>query len=83
MARRSPATPRYLGLEVAMRCLFGFICVLALGVIGCSETAGTGGSSGVGGDGGSAGMGGGGAGGFGGAGETATLQVRSTRTVSR
>ncbi|MGB5703182.1 MAG: hypothetical protein WBM48_10235 [Polyangiales bacterium] len=58
-----------------MRCLFGFICVLALGVIGCSETAGTGGSSGVGGDGGSAGMGGGGAGGFGGAGETATLQV--------
>ena len=55
-----------------MRILFTFICVLALGVMGCSETSGTGGS---GGDGGSAGMGGGGAGGFGGAGETATLQL--------
>ena len=29
-----------------MRYLFGFICVLALGVMGCSETAGTGGSGG-------------------------------------
>jgi hypothetical protein len=43
-----------------MRYLFGFMCVLALCVMGCGETAGTGGS---GGDGGSAGMGGGGVGG--------------------
>jgi hypothetical protein len=35
-----------------MRYLFGFICLLGLGVMGCSETAGTGGS---GGDGGSSG----------------------------
>jgi hypothetical protein len=41
-----------------MRYLFGFICVLALGVMGCGETAG---------DGGSAGVGGGGVGGDGGA----------------
>jgi hypothetical protein len=47
-----------------MRYLFGFICVLALGVMGCGETAGTGGSggsagtSGTGGDGGFAGGGG-------------------------
>ena len=44
--------------------LFGLICVLALGVMGCSETAGTGGrggtagNSGVGGDGGTGGAGG-------------------------
>jgi hypothetical protein len=45
-----------------MRCLFGFMCVLALGVVmGCSETSGTGGSGGAG------GTGGGGAGGTGGA----------------
>jgi hypothetical protein len=43
-----------------MRYFMGFIFVLALGVMGCSETTGTGGS---GGDGGSAGMGGGGVGG--------------------
>jgi hypothetical protein len=41
------------------------MCVLALGVMGCSETAGTGGT---GGDGGSAGVGGGGVGGDGGSG---------------
>jgi hypothetical protein len=28
-----------------MRYLFGFICVLALGVMGCGETAGTGGDA--------------------------------------
>ena len=42
-----------------MRILFTFMCVLALGVMGCSETAGTGGSAGdggVGGDGGTGGM---------------------------
>jgi len=39
-----------------MRYLFGFMCVLALGVMGCSETAGTGGSGGAGGDGGTGGM---------------------------
>jgi hypothetical protein len=51
-----------------MRYLFGFMCVLALGVMGCSETAGTGGS---GGDGGSAGIGGeGGMGGGAGGGGT-------------
>ncbi len=38
-----------------MRCLFGFMCVLALGVMGCSEATGTGGSAG---DGGSGGVGG-------------------------
>jgi hypothetical protein len=51
-----------------MRYLVGFVFVLALGLMGCSETAGTGGS---GGDGGSAGTGGiagaGGSGGTGGA----------------
>jgi len=41
-----------------MRYLLGFICVLALGVMGCGETAGTGGGGGDGGDGGSAGDGG-------------------------
>ena len=50
-----------------MRCLFGVLCVCALGLmplVGCSETTGTGGAAGdggaggVGGDGGSAGMGG-------------------------
>jgi hypothetical protein len=46
-----------------MRYLFGFICVLALGVMGCGEAEGTGGSggsagtSGTGGDGGSGGNG--------------------------
>ena len=55
-----------------MRCLFGFMCVLAVGImplVGCSETTGTGGSAGdggSGGDGGSAGVGGGGVGGEGG-----------------
>jgi hypothetical protein len=44
--------------EAAMRYWFGVICVLALGLMGCSETTGTGGSGGsgaVGGDGGSGG----------------------------
>jgi hypothetical protein len=44
-----------------MRYLFGFICVLALGVmplVGCSETSGEGGSGGDGGSGGTAGDGG-------------------------
>lgn len=44
-----------------MRSIFGFICVLALGVIGCSETVGTGGSGGAAGadgDGGTGGEGG-------------------------
>ena len=36
-----------------MRYLVGLILVLALGVIGCSETTGTGGSGGTAGDGGS------------------------------
>jgi len=50
-----------------MRYVFGFICVLALGVMGCSEAAGTGGSAG---DGGAGGLGGaGGAGGQGGSGQ--------------
>jgi hypothetical protein len=53
-----------------MRYLFGFICVLALGVMGCSETSGDGG------DGGSAGMGGGGAGGEGGMGGQLVLDCR-------
>jgi hypothetical protein len=49
-----------------MRYVFGFICVLALGVMGCGETAGTGGDGGNGasggccGEGGFAGVGGGG-----------------------
>jgi hypothetical protein len=48
-----------------MRYLVVFICILALGAVGCSETAGTGGRAG---DGGAAGMGGeGGAAGMGGA----------------
>ena len=38
-----------------MRYLFGFMCVLALGAVGCSETAGTGGSDGDGGSGGTGG----------------------------
>ena len=52
-----------------MRYLFGFMCVLALGVMGCSETADTGGSggaAGMGGDGGGGSAGTGGAGGNGG-----------------
>jgi hypothetical protein len=53
-----------------MRYLFGFMCVLALGVMGCGETTGTGGSGGEGGVGGV-----GGDGGSGGAGEIGTLQV--------
>jgi hypothetical protein len=50
-----------------MRYLFGFILVLvlALGVMGCGETAGTGGSGGDAGTGGTAGTGGGGTGGNG------------------
>ena len=54
-----------------MRYLYGFMCVLALGLAACGETTGTGGSAGdggSGGDGGSAGMGGGGTGGDGGTG---------------
>jgi hypothetical protein len=39
-----------------MRYVLGFVCVLALGVMGCSETAGTGGDGGVGGEGGTGGM---------------------------
>ena len=46
------------------RYLVGFMCVLALGVMGCGDSEGTGGSGGAGGDGGS-----------GGGGEIATLQV--------
>jgi len=48
-----------------VRCLAGLVCVLALGVMGCSETSGTGGSAGDGGGGvgGAAGDGGGGVGG--------------------
>ncbi len=38
-----------------MRILSTFICVLALGVMGCSETSGTAGNGGVGGDGGTGG----------------------------
>lgn len=41
-----------------MRCLFGFLCVCALGLVplvGCSETAGDGGNGGAAGDGGSGG----------------------------
>jgi CubicO group peptidase (beta-lactamase class C family) len=40
-----------------MRYLFGFMCVLALGIMGCGETAGTGGSGGDRGPGGSGGSG--------------------------
>ena len=46
-----------------MRYLVAFMCVLALGVMGCSETAGTGGDGGSGGIGGAGGIGGGGSGG--------------------
>ena len=53
-----------------MRYLFGFMCVLALGLMGCSETTGTGGS------GGTAGMGGdGGTGGNGGSGGTNSFEI--------
>ena len=38
-----------------MRYLLGFVCVLALGLVGCSEAAGTGGSGGAAGDGGAGG----------------------------
>jgi len=41
-----------------MRYLFGIMCVLALGVMGCSETEGTGGSGGTAGSGGIGGTGG-------------------------
>jgi hypothetical protein len=44
--------------EVAVRYLFGFVCVLALGLMGCSETSGTGGSGGIAGNGGVGGEGG-------------------------
>ena len=53
-----------------MRYLFGFVCVLALAIAGCSETTGTGGAGGTAGDGGAggtAGTGGTGGGGVGGA----------------
>jgi hypothetical protein len=43
------------GPEVVMRYLFGFMCVLALGVTGCSEASGTGGSGGSAGSGGTGG----------------------------
>ena len=57
-----------------MRWLFGFMCVLAIGMLGCSETAATGGSGGGGGRGGSAGDGGsGGQGGSGGFAEDAVI----------
>ncbi len=49
-----------------MRYLVGFILVLALGLMGCSETAGTGGTGGSAGVGGDGGMGGGSVGGTGG-----------------
>ena len=50
-----------------MRYLYGLMCVCALGVMGCGETAGTGGSGGDGGQGGDGGSGGvGGQAGFGG-----------------
>jgi hypothetical protein len=62
-----------------MRYLFGFLCVCALGVMGCSETAGTGGN---GGDGGSAGTGGvAGAGGTGGNGEPCWLSCPCQRPL--
>jgi hypothetical protein len=57
-----------------MRYLVGFMCVLALGVMGCSETAGTGGSGGSAGD--------GGMGGDGGAGGTATLSILVIETLA-
>ena len=41
-----------------MRYLFGFVCLLVLGVMGCGETAGTGGSGGAAGMGGDGGRGG-------------------------
>ena len=41
-----------------MRWLFGFLCALAIGTLGCNETAGTGGMGGTAGGGGSAGHGG-------------------------
>ena len=57
IATGSTATPRCLRPlrvgEVLMRYLFGFICVAALGVMGCGETEGTdggGGSAGTGGE---------------------------------
>jgi len=50
------------------RYLFGFLSVCALGLLGCSETAGTGGSGGNGAAGGDGGSGGGGTGGQGGTG---------------
>ena len=49
-----------------MRYLVGFMCVLALGTMGCGETSGTGGSGGTGGAGGDGGAAGGGVGGTGG-----------------
>jgi hypothetical protein len=69
-----------------MRYLIGLVCVLALSVMGCSETSGTGGSGGGGaggeagsggaaGTGGAAGSGGGGAGGEGGMAIGATVTV--------
>jgi len=63
-----------------MRYLFGFVCVLALGVMGCSETTGTGGTGGngaIGGDGGSGGGGSGGSGGTGGGGVDTGLPTKA------
>ena len=57
-----------------MRYLFGFICVLALGVMGCGETTGAGGSGGIAGTAGTAGSGG--SGGIGGM-DTQRLVVRT------
>jgi hypothetical protein len=53
-----------------MRILFTFMCMLALGLMGCGETAGTGGSGGTAGEGGMGGGGTGGSGGIGGDGGT-------------
>jgi len=64
-----------------MRYLFTFMCVFALGLMGCSETTGTGGSGGDGGSagiGGEGGMGGGGAGGGGTGGSGGTGGVAGT-----
>ncbi len=61
-----------------MRYLLGFFCVLALGIMGCSEKAGAGGSGGIGGAGGTGGIAGtGGSGGFGGGGTGGTSECES------
>jgi len=59
-----------------MRYVLGFICVLALGLMGCSETTGAGGSGGTGAVGGDGGTGGsGGTGGMAGSGGTGGMVV--------